>query len=86
MYLSYFIAYMLSGFVLSLVVLVWALKNRQFRDQQRARYLPLVGEAEVRPVGVSRTHRIQAYLLVVLAGMGLLAMAATLAFSLLRAK
>jgi cbb3-type cytochrome oxidase maturation protein len=86
MYLPYFIAYMLSGFVLSLVVLVWALKNRQFRDQQRARYLPLAGEAEARPVDVSRTHRIQAYLLVALAGIGLLAMAATLAFSLLRAK
>ena len=85
MYYPYFIAYMLSGLVLSVLVLIWALRNRQFRDQQRARYLPLVGEAEARPLEVSRTHRIQAKIVIALAGIGLLAMAATLAFSLLRA-
>jgi nitrogen fixation-related uncharacterized protein len=84
MYYPYFIAYMLSGLVLSVLVLIWALRNRQFRDQQRARYLPLVGEADARPVEVSRTYRIQAYVLIALAGLGLLAMAATIAFSLLR--
>jgi nitrogen fixation-related uncharacterized protein len=84
MYYPYFITYMLSGLVLSILVLIWALRNRQFRDQQRARYLPLVGEAEARPVEISRTYRIQAYILIVLAGLGVLAMAATLVFSLLR--
>jgi nitrogen fixation-related uncharacterized protein len=85
MYYPYFIAYMVSGLVLSVLVLIWALRNRQFRDQQRARYLPLMGEAEARPVEISRTYRIQAYILIVLAGLGVLAMAATLAFALLRA-
>ncbi|HYR02055.1 MAG TPA: hypothetical protein VES58_01835 [Syntrophobacteria bacterium] len=85
MYYPYFIAYMVSGLVLSVIVLLWALRTRQFRDQQRARYLPLVGEAEARPVQVSRAHRIQAYVLMAVAGLGLLAMAATLAFSLLKA-
>jgi nitrogen fixation-related uncharacterized protein len=85
MYLPYFIAYMVSGLVLSVLVLIWALRHRQFRDQQRARYLPLVAEVEAKPVEVSRTYRIQAYILIVLAGLGLLAMAATLAFSLLKA-
>ena len=85
MYYPYFITYMLSGLVLSILVLIWALRNRQFRDQQRARYLPLVGEGKARPVEVSRTYRIQAYVLLAVAALGLLAMAATLAFSLLRA-
>jgi nitrogen fixation-related uncharacterized protein len=85
MYYPYFIAYMVSGLVLSVLVLLWALRNRQFRDQHRARYLPLVGEAEARPVAISRTYRIQAYILIVLAGLGVLAMAVTLAFALLRA-
>ena len=44
MYFPYFVTYMSIGLVLSIVVFIWALKNHQFRDQQRARYLPLEDE------------------------------------------
>jgi cbb3-type cytochrome oxidase maturation protein len=32
---------MVAGLVISLVVFFWALKNGQFKDQKRARFLPL---------------------------------------------
>ena len=42
----FFVIYIVTGFVISLGIFFWALKNGQFRDQQRARFLPLVGEQE----------------------------------------
>ena len=42
----FFIIYIITGFIISLGIFFWALKNGQFRDQQRARFLPLVGEPE----------------------------------------
>ena len=41
MYYPYFIAYMAIGFTISLVVFFWALNTGQFKDQQRARFIPL---------------------------------------------
>ncbi len=46
MYYPYFISYMVAGLVISLVVFIWALIKGQFKDQQRARYLPLRDEME----------------------------------------
>jgi cbb3-type cytochrome oxidase maturation protein len=37
---------MITGFIISLCLFFWALKNGQFRDQQRARFLPLLAERE----------------------------------------
>ena len=45
---------MLSGFVISLLVLVWALRNGQFKDQKRARFLPLEEGMEAEPVKISK--------------------------------
>lgn len=42
----FFVIYMITGFIISLCIFFWALKNGQFRDQQRARFLPLIGERE----------------------------------------
>ena len=81
MYYPYFLAYMVSGFVISLVVLLWALRNGQFRDQQRARFLPLEEGLETEPVKVSRVGRFEAYALIVLASLGLFGTVATLLFS-----
>jgi cbb3-type cytochrome oxidase maturation protein len=83
MYYPYFLTYMLSGFVISLIVLFWALRNGQFKDQQRARFLPLEEGLEAEPVKVSKIGRIEAYALIVLACLGLFGTAATLIFSLL---
>lgn len=46
MYYPYFLAYILTGIFIGIAVFVWALKNGQFSDQQRARFLAL---EEVRP-------------------------------------
>jgi len=86
MYYPYFLTYMLSGFVISLVVLFWALRNGQFKDQQRARFLPLEEGLDREPVKVSKIGRIEAYALIVLACLGLFGTAATLIFSLLKGR
>jgi cbb3-type cytochrome oxidase maturation protein len=85
MYYPYFITYMLIGLVISFFVFLWALNNGQFRDQKRARFLPLQDEQEMRPRNVSRVSRIELYALALLATTGLMACAAVLVFALLRA-
>lgn len=81
MYYPYFIAYIVSGFIISLLVFFWALHNGQFKDQQRARFLPLEPELETGPPRVSRFSRIEIYALFFLAVAGLGASAATLIFA-----
>jgi len=83
MYYPYFIAYMLVGFGISLLVFFWALGSGQFRDQERARFLPLEQEEESRILKISRTGRYEAYALGLLVSLGLLATGAVLIFAIL---
>jgi cbb3-type cytochrome oxidase maturation protein len=85
MYYPYFITYMLVGLVISFFVFLWALNNGQFKDQKRARFLPLKDEQEMRPRIVSKVSRIELYALALLATTGLVACAAVLVFALVRA-
>jgi len=85
MYFPYFITYMALGFVISLVVFFWALKNGQFKEQQRARFLPLEDERKASVEKVSNIKRYEIYSLIFLALAGLAASAAVLVFSLLNA-
>jgi cbb3-type cytochrome oxidase maturation protein len=41
MYYPFFLTYILTGVVIGLLVFIWALRNGQFSDQQRARFLAL---------------------------------------------
>ncbi|MFH1487841.1 MAG: hypothetical protein ABII06_02970 [Pseudomonadota bacterium] len=79
---------MLIGFVISLLVFLWALKHGQFREQDRARFIPLQGEPEgepqAAPVRGSGVSRMEITILLFLACAGLLATGAVLAFALLR--
>jgi nitrogen fixation-related uncharacterized protein len=43
MFVAVWIVFLLSGTVMAIVVLLWGMRTRQFDEQQRARYLPLVG-------------------------------------------
>jgi len=43
MFVPVWIVFLLSGTAMAVVVLLWAMRTRQFDEQQRARYLPLVG-------------------------------------------
>lgn len=82
MYFPYFIAYISIGLIVSLVVFFWAVKSGQFKDQQRARYLPLRDEPDTGPAKVSRFSRWEIYGLFVLALAGLSMSASVLLYAL----
>jgi len=82
-YFPYFITYIAVGFIISLTVFIWALKNNQFSDQRRARFLPLENEKVADAAPVSAISRYEIYGLLLLACAGLLASAAVLVFALL---
>lgn len=69
------------GFAISLVVFLWALKRGQFKDQERARFLPLEDEPEPEKVTVTKFNNIEGYALIFLAIAGLSATVAVLVFS-----
>lgn len=82
MYFPYFMTYIGIGFAISLLVFLWALKKGQFKDQERARFLPLEDEPEpVKVVPVTKFNRIEGYALIFLAVTGLSATVAVLVFS-----
>lgn len=82
MYFPYFIAYITIGLVIALIVFFWALRNGQFQDQQRARFLPLEKEGEMSGAKASRWKRYEIYLLFFLAAAGLISSGAVLIFAL----
>ncbi len=83
MYYPYFVAYILIGFVLSVLVFMWALRNGQFNEQNRARFLPLEQEPQREVVRASRFNRFEPYLMLVIVCLGLLASGAFLLMVLL---
>jgi len=85
MYFPYYIAYMAIGFMLTLIVFFWALNQGQFKDQNRARFIPLEADGGSKPARVSRFARIETVALFTLVGIGLAASVAIVIFSLLRA-
>lgn len=85
MYYPYFIAYMAIGFVISLVVFFWALNNGQFKDQQRARFIPLEANLNLKPLKVSRFFRIETYALFALLCLVLASSMAVVIFALHKA-
>ena len=85
MYYPYYLAYMVSGFVISLAVLFWALRNGQFKDQQRARFLPLENKPTTEPTRLSRMGRWQAVILLAMACSGLVASVVAVLLSLIAA-
>ena len=85
MYYPYFIAYMAAGFVISLVVFFWALNHGQFKDQQRARFIPLKSDLDSRPVKASRFFRIETVALFTMLCLILASSMAAVIFALLKA-
>lgn len=82
MYFPYFIAYITIGLTISLLLFLWAVKNGQFKDQQRARFLPLRDAPAQVPVPTSRFGRWEVYGLFILAVAGLSSSAAVLLYAL----
>jgi cbb3-type cytochrome oxidase maturation protein len=83
MYYSFFLIYLAFGFTITLCIFLWAVKNGQFRDQERARYIPLQEEPDRAPIEVSRFSRYQSYGLFAFLLTGLMASSAVLIFALL---
>ena len=84
MYYPYFIAYMSAGFVISIAVFIWALNNGQFKDQQRARFIPLETDLNTEPVKASRFARIQTIALFSLVCICLACSVAVITFALMK--
>lgn len=84
MYYPYLITYMAAGFVISLITFLWALNAGQFKDQQRARYLPLEGVADATPVKAPRYYRIKIFILFILACSGLVSTAVVIAYTIIK--
>ena len=61
MYFPYFVAYMVVGFGVSLAVFFWALNRGQFRDQRRARFLPLESAPSAVSVKLTRKGRVESW-------------------------
>ena len=85
MYFPYFITYIGFGFAISLVVFFWALKKGQFKDQDRARFLPLDDKTGNSEAVVKKFNRLEVYGLIFLAAAGLAATAAVLVFAVISA-
>ena len=85
MYYPYYIAYMVAGFVVSILVFIWALNNGQFKDQQRARFIPLESDLQTEPVKTSRFARIQTIALFALVCICLSCSVAVITFALMKA-
>ena len=86
MYFPYFIAYMTAGLIISALVFFWALKSGQFKEQQRARYLPLDPDMGGGSGSVSKFHRVHPYLLFGLVFLILLASVVFVVFVLVKSK
>ena len=84
MYYPYLTTYMTAGFILSLITFLWALTAGQFKDQQRARYLPLEGVADATPVKAPRYYRIKIFILFILACSGLVTTAVVIAYTIIK--
>ena len=85
MYYPYFIAYMSAGFLISIVVFFWALNSGQFKDQQRARYIPLESDLKTAPAKASRFARIETIALFSLVCICLSCSIAVIIFALMKA-
>jgi nitrogen fixation-related uncharacterized protein len=63
---------MVIGFGLSVLVFIWALRNGQFKDQKRARFLPLEPEHQVQRARPPKHSRVEMYVVFGLICSGLL--------------
>ena len=86
MYYPYFISYMLAGLAIALVVFAWAMNNEQFKDQRRARFLPLLDSAKQADAHKIRVRRIERMAYYALIGVGVCASAAVVIFALVKVK
>ncbi len=81
MFVPMWLCYLVTGTAMAVLVLAWALRTRQFEDQDRARFLPLAGltpaELAAPPPDPARVRPIRlAFLLALVLGLGTVAASA----------
>jgi len=81
MYYFFFIIFIFSGLFFGIVVFLWALKSGQFKEQQRARYLPLEDEPEAPQKEISRSSKLQSYFLFGILIFGLVVVASVVVYA-----
>jgi cbb3-type cytochrome oxidase maturation protein len=81
MYYFFFIIFIFSGLFFGIVVFLWALKSGQFKEQQRARYLPLEDELEAPQKEISRSSKLQSYVLFGILIFGLVVVASVVVYA-----
>jgi cbb3-type cytochrome oxidase maturation protein len=59
-----FIIFIFSGLFFGIIVFLWALKSGQFKEQDRARYLAIEDDQEKPEDVVTRSTRLQSYVLI----------------------
>ena len=57
MFIPVWIIFLFTGLVMAIFAVTWGIRARQFDDQQRARFLPLVGMDGAEPAPSSKTHK-----------------------------
>ena len=82
-FLGWMILVMLSLWV-SLVAFIWALRSGQFSDPVRARYLPLSGKLLLPPVQNPGKFTVEVYALLIIGGIGFVAILIPIILSLYR--
>jgi cbb3-type cytochrome oxidase maturation protein len=80
----YWISLVTISLLISLAAFVWALRDGQFSDQGRARYLPLRDEYARKPVDRPSKLSLEAYVLLSIAVLGSLGIVGSLVLSLWR--
>ncbi|MCG8332888.1 MAG: cbb3-type cytochrome oxidase assembly protein CcoS [Proteobacteria bacterium] len=68
MYYPFFLTYILTGLIIGLLVFFWALKNGQFSDQQRARFLALEEDNQAVVTNSKRKYEVYVILFLIVAG------------------
>ena len=86
MFFSVWIVLIAVSLWVSLIAFIWALQSGQFADQNRARYLPLMDEAEKPAIDDPAKLTVEVYVLLGLATAGLLGIFTSIFFSLYRLK
>jgi cbb3-type cytochrome oxidase maturation protein len=56
-----FIIFIFSGLFFGILAFLWALKSGQFKEQERARYLPIEDEQEKPDNVAARSDKLQSY-------------------------
>lgn len=79
MFVPVWVIFLFTGLIMAVFAVTWGIRSRQFDDQQRARFLPLVGmDRKETDTGAASSHRAERAAVWVLVAVGIAAMLSAL--------